>query len=293
MKRHRGFVRAIAATITASLMLTSAVVAQNQLREPVYRVAKNPNRPAAPASSANQLDKVLAFAENGLRHIRSDIHDYRCKLVKRERINGKLGPMETMYCKIRNRKVVNGRTVTPFSVYMYFLKPNKGREVLFVEGQNNDKLYAREGGVRGRFLPAVWLKPDSALAMQGQRYPLTEIGIENLIVKLLEKGHYDRRHHDTKVVFRHGAKLQGRKCSVIQVTHPVKRPGMDFHIAQIFIDEQLNIPVRYAAYSWPKGPNMPPVLEEEYTYIDIEVNVGLKNVDFDQKNENYNFIRKK
>ena len=40
------------------------------------------------------------------------------------------------------------------------------------------KLIAKEGGIKGRVIPSVWLKPDSILAMNGNLHPITEIGLE-------------------------------------------------------------------------------------------------------------------
>ena len=42
----------------------------------------------------------------------------------------------------------------------------------------------------------------------------------------------------------------------------------------IYVDDQRNIPIRYEAYSWPKVQGGPPVLDEEYTYVNIQENVG-------------------
>ena len=36
--------------------------------------------------------------------------------------------------------------------------------------------------------------------------------------------------------------------------------------------------------SWPETPGGEPPLEEEYTYLDVELNVGLKDSDFDPDN---------
>ncbi len=48
-----------------------------------------------------------------------------------------------------------------------------------------------------------------------------------------------------------GREGRSAECTVLVVTHPVPRPYFDFHVAEIFIDDKLNIPVRYAAYTWP------------------------------------------
>ena len=78
-------------------------------------------------------------------------------------------------------------------------------------------------------------------------------------------------------------------CTVLQVMHPVQRPHFEFHRAEIFIDNQLNIPVRYAAYFWPSKPGEQDALLEAYTYTNVKVNVQLSDADFDSNNPNYNY----
>jgi len=52
----------------------------------------------------------------------------------------------------------------------------------------------------------------------------------------------------------------------------------------------MKIPLRYAAYFWPATPGSEelPVLEE-YTYLNVKLNVGLADADFNPNNPNYNF----
>lgn len=265
----------------------------SDLKEPVFRVAKAlPGAQGAPAGDSHPLDPGIKLAHETLTMIQRDIVDYTCMIVKRERVNGKLGPHEFMEAKIRNRKIVDGKLVTPLSVYLKFVKPEntKGREAIWVEGKNNNKMRAHEGGQAGAFLPTVWLDPNGILAMRGQLHPITEIGIENMVLKLIERGERERKHAECEVEFKAGAKINGRVCTVLQVKHPVQRPQFEFHLAQIFIDDETKLPVRYAAYHWPTDPadKMGPVIEE-YTYLDLKLNPGLVDADFDPENPNYNF----
>ena len=137
-------------TLTASLVQaqqpqTATASSANQLpqpelTEPVYRLSKN--QPAQPGPVVpHSLDPAIQLAHQSLGIIGSSIQDYTAKLVKRERIGDELGEYEFMFAKIRNRKVQNGNTVVPFSVYLAFLKPAlvKGREVIFVESQNQGR----------------------------------------------------------------------------------------------------------------------------------------------------------
>jgi hypothetical protein len=223
--------------------------------------------------------------------IRQNIDDYTCRMIKQERIRGQLQPAEYMDAKIRNRKVQNGKVVVPLSVYMKFVAPDnvKGREVVWVEGQNGNKLRAHEGGGAGRFLPSVWLDPDGALAMRGQLHPIYDIGIENLVLKLIERGTKEKNFGECEVEFVEGAKINGRGCTLLRVTHPVQRPHFEFNKAEIFIDDAMKVPIRYAAYFWPDKQGEPEPVLEAYTYLNLKTNVGLKDNDFDPGNPNYNF----
>jgi len=265
---------------------------ERNLNEPVYRVSKN--QPVQPAPQApHSLDPAIAIAHQGLAIVQENIQDYTAKLIKRERIEETLGEHEYMFIKVRNRKLDNGNIAVPFSVYVAFLKPVavKGREVVFVENKNQGKFFVHEGGMK-RMLGTHSLEPTGWLAMQGQRYPLTDIGIENLVSKLIDRGERDKRHGECSVQFLEGAKVNNRPCTVVQVEHPEKVGPYDFHIAQVFLDNEYRIPVRYAAYTWPKAPGQPPEVLEEYTYQDIKFNVGLTDADFDPNNPEYGFHKK-
>lgn len=290
LRARRIFLQALGlSSLSAALAIGQE---QGELKEPVFRMAKAlPGAPGAPPDS-HPLDPGLRLAHETLANIQRDIVDYTALIVKRESPNGKLGVHEFMEAKIRSRKIVDGKLVTPLSVYLKFIKPEaaKGREVIWVEGKNNNKMRAHEGGATGKFLPTVWLDPHGLIAMRGQLHPITEIGFENLVAKLIERGDKERKHAECECEFKPGAKINGRVCTVLQVRHPVPRPHFEFHIAQIFIDDETKLPVRYAAYHWPTDPKdkLGPVIEE-YTYLDVKINPGLVDADFDPENPNYNF----
>ena len=270
--------------LITSLFFTSQM-AIGQQQSPVNVAVKGqPNQAAA-----HPLDPALRMASKGLEFSEKSVRDYTATLVKRERVDGELQPYEYIYLKVRNPK-----PQVPFSVYMYFLKPAeaKGREVIYVNGRDGNKMLVHEGGggIKGA-LPNLELDPAGFLAMKGQRYPLTEVGVENLMRQLVQRGKRDRAAGTCKVQFRKGAKINGRVCTLIQVTHPEKRAPYDFHVAQIFVDDQLGMPIRDASDDWPKGEGQRPELIEEYTYLNLKINAGLKDEDFDPENSNYAFKR--
>ncbi len=298
-----GLVLAVAAS-TSAIAQTADPAAprggRDQLPRPVYRVAQqtgdvphvasNPearvaaNNAAVPAPNApleHPLVPALKMAYSALDNIRTNIKDYSCTMMKRERIGGKLADAEFMFLKVRNE---------PFSVYMYFLGPDrlKGQEVIYEEGKNNGNLIGHGVGLR-KIAGTVQLPPNGALAMAGQRYPITEIGILNLTKRLIEVAEQDKNFGECEVKFSKGAKINGRVCTVITVIHPVPRPNFKFNKALVFVDDELNIPVRYEAWDWPERPGGPPLLLEEYTYMNIKINNGFTDADFSEYNKSYNF----
>ena len=233
---------------------------------------------------AHPLQPALELAQKGLAGLRGTIKDYSCTVVKRERIDGKLGEHEYMFAKIRHE---------PFSVYLYFLAPDtvKGQEVIYVDGKNDGNMLAHAGsGVRA-MMGTVALKPQSMIAMQGNRYAITEIGVENLAKRLVEVAEHDKQFGECDVNFFPNAKVNGRICTCIQVVHPVPRRNFRFHLARVFIDDEYTIPVRYEAYDWPQEAGGQPVLMEEYTYMNVKVNNGFTDADFDPKNTAYKFSK--
>lgn len=229
------------------------------------------------------LDKPLAWAYDGLKHIDNDIQDYSCTLVKRERVQGVLLDREYIFTKVRHE---------PFSVYMYFLKPStkKGNEVVYVEGANEDKMRAIAGsGLRRRF-GVVSLVTDGPIAMEDNRYPITMTGFRVLVERLIELGEQDRKYGETEVKYYKNAKINGRVVTCIEVKHPKPRKEFRYHLARIFVDDEMQIPIRLEAYSWPTSDGGKPVLVEEYTYLNVKLNNGYTDEDFDYQNENYHFV---
>jgi hypothetical protein len=240
-----------------------------------------PGAPNQAQPNEHPLMPALRWAVQGLPALQN-VKDYSATLVKRERINGKVGEHEYLFLKIRHK---------PFSVYLYFMSPAaiKGQEVIFIEGQNNGNMWAHTVGMQDKLVGTISLKPDGVIAMRGQRYPLTEIGLLNLVNRLVEVAQQDINYGECEVKFFQGAKINGRTCTCIQVVHPVPRRNFLFHLARIFVDDELNVPLRYEAYDWPKEPNGRPELIEEYTYLDLKMNVGFTDEDFNIKSKNYHF----
>ena len=260
----------------------SPAPAEKPIRMAERSTGANASRPALTEAQPNEhpLTPALRWAKAGLRDIET-LKDYSATMVKRERIDGKLHDPEWVFVKIRNK---------PFSVYMYFLKPDelKGQEVIFSDG----KMWGHGTGIRKVF-GTVPLDPTGPIAMKGNRYPITEIGLLNLVRRLIEVGEKDTKYGECEVEFFPGSKINDRVCTCVQIIHPVPRRNFLFHVARIFVDDELNLPVRFEAYDWPEKEGGPPELVEEYTYLNLKLNNGFTDADFDIHNPNYGFKPRK
>lgn len=242
------------------------------------------------AAKAHPLDPAIELARQALESLRTDVRDYEATLRKQERIGEKLNPPEKMFIRVRQKKEEDGKVQKPFAVYIKFLEPAsmKDQEVLWIEGKNNNKLLGHQGGTLGRFTPAIWLDPKGALAMRGNRYSIMDVGLENLVVKLIEKGERDRKYDEVEVTFT-DEEFDDIPCTRLDVIHPVRRAHFDFHIARIWIDKERMLPLRYAAYDWPPKTGGKEQLLEDYAYYDLKLNVGLEDSHFDEYNKTYGF----
>lgn len=280
MSARIAFFRRLATGVCAVLLGVSCSNAQN----PAAPLSGQPTQQAAggqPPAGTHPLDPAIARAMESLKHIKADVKDYTATFVKRERIDGKLGDPEYISIKVRQE---------PFSVYMRFLKPDNvaGREVIYVQGANNGNMIVHEMKGAGSLLGNIELNPSAALAMRGNRYPITEVGIENLTKRLVEVADNDRLFGECDVKME-DSKINDRKCTMLQVVHPVPRKNFRFHVARVFMDEELKMPIRYESYDWPEKAGGTPVLIEEYTYLNLKVNNDFTDIDFSPKNPNYNF----
>jgi outer membrane lipoprotein-sorting protein len=232
-----------------------------------------------PKPGEHPLDPLIRWGKAGTAGLEK-VEDYSCRLVKRERVDGRLNNHEWVTLKVRHQ---------PFSVYAAFVnkQDRPWQEVVYMADRHAGKMFAHSD--THRLMGTVSLFPDSQRAMREGRYPLTEVGVLNLIRRLVQRAENDVKYDDCEVKVYENAKIEDRLCHYIRVTHKEKRPEFSFNIVRIFIDNKLNVPVRYEAFTWPEEKDGTPVLQEEYTYLDFQFNRGFTDRDFDINNPEYFF----
>ncbi len=209
---------------------------------------------------------------------------YTVTFKKSERIDGQLQPEQTLEMKIRHK---------PFGLYLKFLKPDAGKEVVYHEGHYDNDLIAHGGKLTRLFLPRLKVPPDSPLALKGNRHPVTEAGLLNLTRKLVRFRMLDLNDVDAGTVLDRVTEPDGKTYLRSVHTHPHNTGVRPFSYVEILYDPETRIPVRFTGYDWPQSDSESGerILGEQYCYEALNLEANLTDLDFDPANPAYEFKR--
>ena len=244
------------------------------------------------------------------------IYDYQGVIVKRELFGGELVTQKLAFKFSR-----------PFKVYVKYLDPYEGREGLYVRGKYNDKLRAHRGSVPDIM---VSLNPRGRIAMTENHHPITSFGLENMLKLAKRNIEKAIARGDAKLSLSPGGMVHGEPTWRIDMeTHArgytvkarrgetlwdiARRAKQDMYVilhhnddidspTDLSSGQEVFIPHYYAsrgeyyiskrsymmimAISWDHHGD----LYESYDYVELELNPGLEDRDFDHRNKDYEFV---
>jgi len=241
--------------------------------------------PVATNPAEHPLDSVIDYARNEQEYLRQTLRDFSCRLVKRERIEGFLQDYQYINMWVREEARQGDGIVQPMSIFLEFLGPKKvaGRRVLFIEGENDGKMMVRNGGKHFDYV-TVNIDPDGESARDESLVPITQSGFNRILAQMINVLERHRKADpsgtNTQVKRIMGAKINKRSASVVRIVHPQKQPGLEFHEANVFVDDELRVPVRVDFSLWPTRPGQKPQLTAEYTYTELKLNPNLPDSTF-------------
>jgi hypothetical protein len=218
------------------------------------------------------MDQPLQLVAQASQAFR-EVQDYTCLFIKRERIRGQLQPDNLIDMKVRNH---------PFSIYLRWLgpKPFEGQEACYVAGRHNGLMRVRSTGLRG-LAGFVSIDQRDPRVMQNNRHTISEAGIGNLIDRLSQRWELERRLNKSRVQIAEFTYNQ-RPCIRVELIHPDRGGGqVTFYRTLVYFDKENHLPIRVENYDWP-SPNGTPEgdLLESYSYVNLRMNVGLGDGDF-------------
>lgn len=273
-------------TTTPSIDTSARVAASQQLK----RAAASPQLIKTVSSyehsaALQTLEEKVSLMEEGREFLKSK-KGYTTLMHKQEEVGGELLEPQTVFIKCRHE---------PFSVYLQWHSGDTGREVLYVEGTNNNRITAHNGGWKAR-LPALSLQPDCSLAMADTRYPATSAGVLGLVDIMLETHRYDLAQANIKSCERKSCTIDGRPCIEFTTVYeaPVSSPLYRKSVTRL--DEEWKIPLESHHYTWPAKETKlsdneldEETLIESYQFSEINFDQVPDDRDFDRDNPEYQF----
>jgi hypothetical protein len=192
------------------------------------------------------------------------VESYTAVFHKQERVDSVLLPEETIAFRFKRPRMVHMRWIK---------KPFAGREVLYVEGWNGNRLRVHEGGLLG--LIPVSLDPRGSLAMKGNRHAVTEAGIESLVARIAENVRRGLVAREIETRDAGDAVVYGRATRRLEGVFPKSGQGKYYcRRAVLSFDLERRVPILAEIYDWDE------TLIERYGYEDLKLDVGLSDADF-------------
>jgi hypothetical protein len=196
-----------------------------------------------------------------------DVSDYRCTFIKRERIDGKLQPENVMVMSVR---------VKPFSVYLDWKAPRDSdvQQACYVAGRNDGMMLVHPTGALGL---AGFLKMnlDDSRVTGNSRHAITEAGFGHLIERFSHCYEAARKSGKAEVKVAQ-YDYNKRRCTRIELTYTdLKNLEDGVWRSVLYLDKESHLPVRCECYAPPRDKGGEGELLETYSYVNVQLNVGL------------------
>ena len=216
----------------------------------------------------DDMETALSLMKESLEII-DTLHDYRAMFYKHERINGKLFAEEKILMK----------WMAPQYIYMRFEQgEQKGQELIYVEGRNDDLMTVSPGGAMG--VMTLEIAPDSDMALKKNRHTVPEAGIGPNLSQALDTLDTDLRDPASTVwvEYTESVSFHTEECYLIRI-----HESSYATLSEVYIYRDTKLPAGFISSD--EGGE----LLESYRYTDIRTNIGLSEYDFDPNNEEYDF----
>jgi outer membrane lipoprotein-sorting protein len=203
----------------------------------------------------------------------AQVDHYTATFLKQERIAGELGPEQWLMLKFKK----------PFKVYLRWLKgKHEGRQALFPAGADGNELWVRLPMLVGSV--TLSLDPQSPRARKGNRHPITDVGIGRLLDFITDSAERGLQRGELTIEDGGQHTTFGRPTQRFRLHFPPD-PAKGYYCmtALIDVDRELRLPIYAEIFDWDGQ------LVERYGYVDLHLNPGLTNEDFDANNPAYGF----
>jgi outer membrane lipoprotein-sorting protein len=224
---------------------------------------------AGEEASSTAFGRVL----EEMRQAYAAVEQYTATFLIQERLDGELRPPQRLVLKFKK----------PFKVYLRWLTgKNEGRQALYPAGIDGNELWVRLPILLGAI--TVSLDPQSPRARKDSRHAITDVGIGRLLdffsdntFRGLERGEVTIENSGHRATF-------DRQTDRYTLHFPAD-PASGYYCRTAFVDvdREYRLPIYTEIFAWDGQ------LIERYGYLDLRLNPGLTDEDFDPKNPTYGF----
>jgi outer membrane lipoprotein-sorting protein len=201
------------------------------------------------------------------------VDHYTTTFLIQERLEGELRPKQQLVLKFKK----------PFRVYLRWLTgKDEGRQALYPVGVDGNELWVRVPMLVGAI--TVSLDPQSPRAKKGGRHPITDVGIGRLL-DLITDNAYRGLQHGEVTIEDGGPHTTFDRPTHRYTLHFPNDPAKGYYCmtALIDVDREHRLPIYTEIYDWDGQ------LIERYGYLNLRLNPGLTDEDFNPKNPAYGF----
>lgn len=202
-----------------------------------------------PAALAERLrntspEDLITLGHEGVRRLGT----YRARLLKQERVDGKVLPAQTMEIVVQP---------TPRAQRLeYVAGPKTGRRVIWTH-KRPDEMLVREAGILG--LTSLWIDLDGRLARGDTNHSIKELGFAPLL-DLVNSDLRKARAHGGHLRKDQGFDDSGAYC--MEYTAPAGATGLYAQRTRLCVDAKLALPVKIEVHDQ-RG------FLERYEYTDV------------------------
>lgn len=194
--------------------------------------------------------------------------DYSASFRLRERVGGELTDEQQVVLRVRHQ---------PFSVHMKWI--DEGREAVYVEGRNDNKLVVKPGGLAA-LVGTVELDPEGETAMEEARHPITEAGMLALIEKLINYQKPLIKDGEGVRCEKKRERCEGEDCDCYVLSYADASVCDGYAKTTLHISRESGLLVSITNYGFDKSASSGTALIEHYVYTDVQPDVGFGDDDF-------------
>lgn len=208
------------------------------------------------------------------------LKDYEASFTKTELV-GRQTLTTRMQVKVRH---------APFSVYVKYLDPHAGREAIYVSGKHSNQVVVHDTGLAA-LVGTLHLDPTGSTAMEDNRYPVTKIGMLNLVESVMDMWLAQAKQNATGITVNNfpNSKIGEQTCQTIETVLAQPIGTNSFQTTRLYLDTATKLPIRVQQYEFPTRRGQKPVLVEDYLYQNLKTNIALADIDFDAENPRYGY----